>query len=819
MAMSNDKSDSMRSSSTKLASFAHVNFCNVPECYTSGADVECLYVIGKELEISSRDWVGLYKVGWRSSSDYVCYGWSPIPPNYAAGKEFTNRVTFPGSKLPKDDGEFYQFCYVSGSGQVRGASTPFQFKHPMTDDFIEIEDENGELLVIRSKTAVLEDQLKKANEIRMEQKQKIAILENERALVSFSMRELEKKLADQKNECEVLQCRLRENVEKNADLQQEIKDLQVCVRCLQEKMDILNQEKLTMEKRLDDSDVYIVSLQEKIKNLVTEKDVLVGARKSLEEENEQYQRRAESSDKQHQMALDECEKLSHKLNVSESSREAMREEIAVLRSDLEEQNRKVQRHMQLSSEAKEELADLTESLRNAEDKLEAAEMCKKMLNDEVLTLRQAFEKMSLDLEMSKAEAESSKRHHDQLVSRASSEKVKLQEMEEVTSKLSEKENEIKALVNTIAELRCEISELSQRRKTDEDAMFVLQTAQATLKERYAKLTRRNEDLAKHYNQTVQTIQQMEEKDVEQKQEIASLKQRLMIGQEAYKEVFVQRQLLQAEVDRLAPGKSLRSWERTVGNESELTTNELSQQMAEIRREMEKRGERVSKYRRLYYEMKKKFEAASAELHEHRRLQESSQQLSYPGSASTRHHQRQISPQLSSSSREASPDHETLRNFDPLADAADSPSILTVPLKPLPPPMQPEILPSAKVASVKASLGYSPVKLDIVKVKMPGGGESTLEIPCDFDPNLMFEEEKFVDAPSEPFGPTTTSDNKAGEDIPQPLAGEENWGVDMSEQPWSSPAADVGYVCPVCNGEFNKTIGVDVFTQHVNMHFE
>lgn len=103
--------------------------------------------------------------------------------------------------------------------------------------------------------------------------------------------------------------------------------------------------------------------------------------------------------------------------------------------------------------------------------------------------------------------------------------------------------------------------------------------------------------------------------------------------------------------------------------------------------------------------------------------------------------------------------------------------------------------------------------------MPGGGESTLEIPCDFDPNLMFEEEKFVDAPSEPFGPTTTSDNKAGEDIPQPLAGEENWGVDMSEQPWSSPAADVGYVCPVCNGEFNKTIGVDVFTQHVNMHFE
>ena len=49
------------------------------------------------------------------------------------------------------------------------------------------------------------------------------------------------------------------------------------------------QEKLTMEKRLDDSDVYIVSLQEKIKALVTEKETLVQAKKDLEKEKEQFQ--------------------------------------------------------------------------------------------------------------------------------------------------------------------------------------------------------------------------------------------------------------------------------------------------------------------------------------------------------------------------------------------------------------------------------------------------------------------------------------------------------------------------------------------------
>lgn len=47
------------------------------------------------------------------------------------------------------------------------------------------------------------------------------------------------------------------------------------------------QEKTTMEKRLDENDAYIVSLQEKIKALVNEKDTLTGRIRSLEDEGEQ----------------------------------------------------------------------------------------------------------------------------------------------------------------------------------------------------------------------------------------------------------------------------------------------------------------------------------------------------------------------------------------------------------------------------------------------------------------------------------------------------------------------------------------------------
>ena len=51
---------------------------------------------------------------------------------------------------------------MSSARQVRGASTPFQFRKPGADDFVEVEDEETNMLVIRSKTIYLEETLQKA---------------------------------------------------------------------------------------------------------------------------------------------------------------------------------------------------------------------------------------------------------------------------------------------------------------------------------------------------------------------------------------------------------------------------------------------------------------------------------------------------------------------------------------------------------------------------------------------------------------------------------------------------------------------------------
>lgn len=61
--------------------------------------------------------------------------------------------------MPNDDGEFYQFCYVTHKGEIRGASTPFQFRanSPTEEELLTVEDEGGsDILVVTTKASYLE---------------------------------------------------------------------------------------------------------------------------------------------------------------------------------------------------------------------------------------------------------------------------------------------------------------------------------------------------------------------------------------------------------------------------------------------------------------------------------------------------------------------------------------------------------------------------------------------------------------------------------------------------------------------------------------
>jgi len=79
--------------------YAQVLFHNIAESYAPGADIECRYTITALLEPQSRDWVGIYRVGWSSVRDYVSFNWSPMLSSYQQGKDTENCVTFQGTNV------------------------------------------------------------------------------------------------------------------------------------------------------------------------------------------------------------------------------------------------------------------------------------------------------------------------------------------------------------------------------------------------------------------------------------------------------------------------------------------------------------------------------------------------------------------------------------------------------------------------------------------------------------------------------------------------------------------------------------------------
>ena len=143
-----------------------VSFNDVSECYPHDRDIECRYTIESSIKPNSWDWIGLFKVGWQSSRENYTYEWSPMPSiQYGElGRPIANRVVFRLRYLPKADNEFYQFCYITYAGDVRGASVPFQIKtKPIEQEELvccEIEDDEGSsIIIVKNKTAMLEESL------------------------------------------------------------------------------------------------------------------------------------------------------------------------------------------------------------------------------------------------------------------------------------------------------------------------------------------------------------------------------------------------------------------------------------------------------------------------------------------------------------------------------------------------------------------------------------------------------------------------------------------------------------------------------------
>jgi Tax1-binding protein 1 len=821
MDMSVNLDPTMATASMKVSKTSQVQviFRNVEETYPIGVDIQCSYSISGSLEVGSRDWVGLYRVGWRSQSDYYYYDWSPLPPDYVKGKSFEGKIIFPAHKLPKDDGEFYQFCYVTSAGQVRGASTPFQFRQTSVDDLIEIEDENGELLVIKTKTALLEEKLKKANDAKLNMKQQIQTLENERNLLLATEHHLQRKLQQQKEEEQAVREKLEEVNDLSNEQKLQLEHLQSCISSSQEKMEILNQEKSTMEKRLDENDAYIVSLQEKIKALVNEKDALTGRIRSLEDEGEQLRGFVMENDR-----------LKTRLMEEEISGARVKKEVERMEDEIQDQQMRFEKQLQVSSDDRETIEILSERLRNAEDKLSAAEHCKMMLNEEVLTVKQAFEKLSSDLEESKVEADSARKTLCVTEKRLNAEIKLLSEEKHTTQeKLDTVTKESDLLLKELGEVRVCLEEKSNKQRSEaEGSSYALEMAQATLKERYTKMSKKLESNQRTLEQALCHVHELEMNVEDQKQEIDHLMDRLRMAEETYKEKYIECEVLETKLfkQKLAFFKRIDSREvASSGQKSpksdgttEVIDSKVLQELEYAKLALEKCHAKADKYKRLYIDEKRQTDQLL------KKLIEKDEDFNLlrdvwvrpcgpPGDAYLRASEKSFdlkdAGQKSSDAASLS-SMRSMESFDAI-DGPETGGIMQAPLRPLPPPMLP-----AKIGQSSAMLPDD-VSWNMTDVGEMEADEATESDVKDMAPNSQLaaaaaniEAERFEDAPGEPQKTCPVCSRFFSIETPE---GEYLEHIDAH----FVPNECCGAICPICSKLYPQNS--NEFTIHVNSHFD
>ena len=203
--------------------YSKVIFTQISESYATDADIECCFYIGEAVKPSEADKICLFRLGWTHPLESVVT--KNVTDCQTDSKIGERKVNFNASELPKNTEEFFQFCYLTASDDICGASTSFRFVRPHNEDLIQLVDKNSkeeDFVVVRSRQALLEERHQQ--------------LINENGVLEYSKRSLQQLIDCKSNEVWELR---RMNVEvedkyKSAQLElnRVMEELKICVLSL-----------------------------------------------------------------------------------------------------------------------------------------------------------------------------------------------------------------------------------------------------------------------------------------------------------------------------------------------------------------------------------------------------------------------------------------------------------------------------------------------------------------------------------------------------------------------------------------------------------
>ncbi|XP_070585407.1 tax1-binding protein 1 isoform X1 [Erythrolamprus reginae] len=424
-------------STLQTSNFAHVIFQNVAKSYLPNVYLECHYTLTPYIRPHQKDWVGIFKVGWSTARDYYTFLWSPMPESYVEGSTVNCVLSFQGYYLPNDDGEFYQFCYVTHKGEIRGASTPFQFRTSSpVEELLTMEDEgNSDMLVVTTKAGLLEFKIEKILKEKEELLKVTASLEKETLQLRDQVERLEKELMYEKERYDKLEAEQKDGFKaeetlkaENEKFKKKYEEATSKVIQLEEDLMIVTQKAITKETELD-------SLKDKLKKVVLEKEQFECLLKTEKDEKELYKIHLKNTEVENSKLTSEIQTLKNLDGNKENLIAYYKEEIGRLQLCVTEKE-KLKKAALLTSSNKEE-SGLKEQLRKAEDQIQASRQEVLFMSKELSDAVNVRDKTMADLHSARLENEKLKKQLNDAV--AELKKTSSENNEQGTSNVTERE--------------------------------------------------------------------------------------------------------------------------------------------------------------------------------------------------------------------------------------------------------------------------------------------------------------------------------------------------------------------------------------------
>ncbi|XP_043530724.1 calcium-binding and coiled-coil domain-containing protein 2-like [Chiloscyllium plagiosum] len=479
-------------SSLYSSTFAQVIFVNVEKVYMTDVPVKCNYTLTPRIIAHKKDWIGIFKVGWSTARDYHTFVWAPLPKEDNQ-VERQQQVTFEAYYLPKDYNDFYQFCYVTQKGEIRGASTPFGFKqaHSNLSDHLD-NDFSQEMLIITTQDKLEEterekDDLKASNVKLVEEntalKEKIKEFETQaqdkeeyfRALEinKKHMLALEKQMLEQKvdNEVELkaqsekteqLRRELAERdttflkVQKeNQELQAKLESAQVSVEQLKQNNDKaadktkhIQQEAKTLRMEISTKETELTNLAETKNQIAKELEVSLDNIKHLRSELD-YQKKengklAEGLKKTSGMEIELQKQTAEVLHLQQALSDCEKLKTASLTTE---------RQLQ------EQVVNLQQRLTAMEEQLQQAKEQQVQTVVELRTAKADYEKSNTDLRDAHEEIQHWKSKFEKLDQIVSKNEIRFKEIEH---ELDNKTHLVDLRTMEVADLQEEIKKLNRK---------------------------------------------------------------------------------------------------------------------------------------------------------------------------------------------------------------------------------------------------------------------------------------------------------------------------------------------------------------------